>query len=103
MASELYLEVLLGKPVLDLNGKTWRIHEMQAEQQGNDWVILEYFIGPIAVLERLSAWTIGRAVLPLLKGGKAKGGYRVPWDKLDLSDPEKPRLRCAVDELQPLE
>ena len=102
MASEFYLELLIGKRVLDLNGKTWRIHEMNAEQQGDDWVILEYLIGPIAVVERLSAWTIGRAVLPLFKGGKADGGYRVPWDKLDLTDPEKPRLRCSVDELEPL-
>jgi hypothetical protein len=26
----------------------------------------------------------------------------VEWDKLDLSDPERPRLRCAVDELMKL-
>jgi hypothetical protein len=27
----------------------------------------------------------------------------VPWDKLDLSDPEHPRLTCPIAELAPLE
>jgi hypothetical protein len=54
-------------------------------------------VGIYAILERLSAWQIGRGVLQLF-GAEAKG-YCVPWDKLDLSDPSKPRLKCRLDEL----
>jgi hypothetical protein len=28
-----------------------------------------------------------------------KGIYRVPWDKLDISDPVRPTLRCSEQEL----
>jgi len=100
---EIYLEMLLGKPVLDSMGKSiGRIHEVRAEQQGDEWVVQEYLTGQAAILERLSAWTIGRAILPLLKANQSHGGYIVPWNKLDLTDPEKPRLLCKVDELKTL-
>jgi hypothetical protein len=46
---------------------------------------------------------MGRALLSVLPVRGKRGGYRVPWNKLDLSDPLRPRLRCSVDELEPLE
>ncbi|MEH2410672.1 alpha/beta fold hydrolase [Nostoc sp.] len=66
---EIHLELLLSKPVVDSTGKTvGRIEEVRAEQQGEEWIVKEYLIGYAAVLERLSAWTIG---LKLLQGIKA--------------------------------
>jgi hypothetical protein len=53
-------------------------------------------------LERLAALSIGRAVLGVFGIRKKRGGFRVPWDKLDLSDPKAPRLLCAIDELKPI-
>lgn len=101
MTREIQLELLLGKPVLDSMGKAiGLIQEVHAEQQGDEWVILEYLLGPAAILERLSAWRIGQAILPLLRARQTPSGYRVPWDKLDLTDPEKPRLLCSPDELR---
>jgi hypothetical protein len=35
-------------------------------------------------------------------GANRKGGYRVPWQSLDLSDASAPRLRCEVSELEAL-
>lgn len=53
---EIYLELLLGKQVLDSAGKpVGRIEEVTAEKEGGEWVIQEYLIGFPAVLERLSA------------------------------------------------
>lgn len=104
MASrELHLELLLGKPVIDATGKrVGRIEEVRAEQQGNEWVIQEYLVGSTALLERLSAWTIGLKILHLFGALKLYGGYRVPWEKMDLTDPEHPRLHCSLEELNTL-
>ncbi|MHC5935236.1 hypothetical protein [Nostoc sp.] len=98
---EIHLELLLSKPVLDSTGKAvGRIEEVCAEQQGEEWIVKEYLIGYAAVLERLSAWTIGLGILRLLGAQKISGDYTVPWDKLDLTDPDKPRLRCSLDALR---
>lgn len=97
---EINLELLLGKQVLDSTGQSiGRIEEVRAEQQGDEWVIQEYLIGSAALLERLSAWTLGLSILRLLGARKLHGGYRVPWDKLDLTDPDRPRLCCGLQEL----
>ena len=102
--SEIHLELLLSKPVLDSTGKSvGRIQEVRAEQQGEEWIVKEYLIGYAAVLERLSAWTIGLKILHLLGAQKIYGGYTIPWDKLDLTDPDKPRLRCSLDALKSLD
>jgi len=79
-----------------------RIEEIRAEPQGDDFVVSEYHVGAHAVLERLSAWRIGNAILRLFHLSRANRGYRVPWDRLDLSDPRHPRLTCDVSELKPL-
>jgi hypothetical protein len=54
--------------------------------------VSEYLLGPAALLERL-------AVQLSVTGAR---GHRVRWDQLDVSDPRRPRLTCAVDELAPL-
>jgi sporulation protein YlmC with PRC-barrel domain len=100
---ELHLELLLNKQVLDSTGQAiGRIEEIRAEQQEDDWVIQEYLIGPAAILERFSAWSIGLWLLHLLGARKLYGSYRIPWNKLDLSDPEHPRLFCTLDDLKAL-
>lgn len=99
--SEIHLEMLLSKRVVDLEGKPFgRIEEVRAEKLGNEWFVQEYLIGPAAILERLSAWSIGLKILHLLGARKIYSGYRVPWDKLDLTDPLKPRLLCNLHELK---
>jgi len=103
VTQEIQLELLLGKPVQDSTGKTiGLIQEVYAEQQGDEWVILEYQLGPAAILKRLSAWRVGQVILPLLRARRTPIGYRVPWDKIDLADLEKLRLLCSLDELKTL-
>lgn len=99
--AELHLELLLGRRVYDATGQpVGRIEEVRAAQQGDEWVIQEYLIGAAALLERLSAWTIGLELLHRFGARKISAGYRVPWDRLDLSDPEHPRLRCSIAEIK---
>ena len=97
---EIKVELLVGGRVYAANGKpVGRIEEVRAELRRGECFVEEYHVGSYALFERLAGLAIGRALL-----GKfgARGGYRVPWDKLDLSDPRRPRLRCSVKELEPL-
>lgn len=104
MPSEINLELLLGRRVRAETGEpVGRIEEVRAEDREGDLVIVEYHVGATALFERLSASPLGREILGLFRFGRAREGYRVPWDKLDLSDPERPRLTCPVAELAPLE
>jgi hypothetical protein len=68
-------------------------------EQHGEWVVTEYLIGAAALMERLSAWPIARGIVGLVVK-KHEPGYKVPWDKLDLSDVKKPRLLCDVNELE---
>ena len=52
-------------------------------------------IGSAGLFERLGVGL--RLVI-----GPWPGGYVVRWDQLDISDPERPRLTCGVEELRPL-
>ncbi|MFL4981579.1 MAG: hypothetical protein ACJ8FU_21150 [Xanthobacteraceae bacterium] len=100
---EIRVERLVGRRVFALNGRPiGRLEEICAEPRGKQLVVKEYHVGTYAAFERLSGWSLGRGVLSLVPTGK-RGGYRIPWNKLDLSDPLRPRLRCSVDELQALE
>lgn len=100
-ARELHLELLLGRCVVDISGdRVGRIEEVRAEQQGGEWVISEYEIGVAAAIERFSAWGIGTKLLHFFGARNRVGGYRVPWDKVDLSEPDHPRLTCTVEELK---
>jgi sporulation protein YlmC with PRC-barrel domain len=101
---EINVELILGKRVLALNGKAvGRLEEIRAELKKGECFVREYHVGSYAVRERLAALSIGRAVLHLFGARSRGGGYRVPWDKMDLSDPEKARLLCSVQELKRIE
>jgi sporulation protein YlmC with PRC-barrel domain len=94
------LEHLAGRRVLSLRGKSvGRIEEIRAEQDGADMVVTEFHVGIFAALERLSASAIGTAVLDLFRLRRRDGLYRIPWDKLDISNPSRPQLLCTNEEL----
>jgi hypothetical protein len=92
--SDVRLEWLLGTRVLDRGGRPiGRLEEVRADRDGEECVVTEYLIGAAALVERLSA--------PILRAiGLTGPRYAARWDQLDLSDPQKPRLTCGVDELR---
>jgi sporulation protein YlmC with PRC-barrel domain len=93
---EIHLERLLGRAVLAKNGRrVGRLEEVRVEKHGSGLVVTEYHIGPAALLERLSVHTLR------LLGANPRRTHAVPWDRLDLSDPDHPRLLCAVEDLAP--
>ena len=91
---QIYLDELLGRKVLDVAGKSaGRIEELIAHKKDGRYVVEEFLLGPGGFASRLSMASFTRHL------------YRsrlqsVPWDKLDISDPRHPRLRCSVDELK---
>jgi hypothetical protein len=101
---EIHLELLLSKRIVDANTQSaGRIEEVCTEQQGEESIVQEYLLGPYALGERLVVWITGMRLLRLLGVSKTSRGYRVPWHKMDLSDPDQPRLRCTKEELERLE
>lgn len=101
---EVHLERLLGHKVFDSEGElVGRIEEVVARRHDGEWVVQEYWVGTSALLYRLSARGAARAFLSLFVSKQQAPGYRVPWDKLDLSHAEKRlRLDCACHELEEL-
>ena len=100
---EIHLELLIGKRVFALNGRSiGRLEEVRAELNARGYCfVTEFLIGSYAFLERLAAWRMGRALMRTLHL-RRKEGYRVRWEQLDLSDPQRPQLLCEVEELAPL-
>jgi sporulation protein YlmC with PRC-barrel domain len=99
---EIHLELLIGKRVFALNGQpVGRLEEVRAELNARDYCfVTEFLTGSYAILERLSVWRIGRAILRTLH--MKREGYRIRWEQLDLSDPKRPQLKCEVEELETL-
>jgi sporulation protein YlmC with PRC-barrel domain len=99
--NEVKLELLLGRRVVDINGvRVGRIEEVLADREGDELLVTQYLVGSYGLFQRLSIFHFGMGLLHYL-GGRATSAnpHRIPWDKLDLSDWEHPRLTCTVDEL----
>ena len=91
---EVHLDLLVGRRVRDTEGRAaGRIEEVLAERVDLECVVREYHLGPHALLERLSM-----GALRLFKG-RHHGMRVVPWDAMDLSDAEHPRLTRRLEEL----
>lgn len=89
------IELLIGCKVFDESGRALgRIEEVLAIEQGSDLVVSEYHVGAGGLVERLSAYHVGIGLLRLLGArGHTRDPKRIPWQELDLSDPEKPVWR----------
>jgi hypothetical protein len=89
-AKQVHVEQLIGRRVVDGDGRfAGRLEEVRARLDGDTCVVEEYHLGPAALVERLSAHVLSR-----------RHARRVPWDKLDISDPDRPRLLCHPDDLE---
>ena len=94
MNTTMRLDRLLGRRVLTANNRPLgRLEEFRTERQGAAWVVTGCVIGPAGFLERLGLGV--RLVLGLKHGG----GFVARWDQLDLTNPERPRLSCRIEDL----
>jgi hypothetical protein len=89
--NERRLELLLGTHVHAQDGRAiGRLEEFFAVREHDYYVVTEFHIGPMALIERLAVRHLG-FTLP----GRVHG-YRVRWDQLDIEDPNHPRLTCPT-------
>ena len=96
----LHLEQILGRKVIDIDGKSaGRIEEFRAEDRDGETVITHYLLGRQGLWERLSIPGLAHSALRPL-GARGEATHKVPWDKMDLSDPKHPKLRCRKDEVE---
>ena len=103
MTKQIRLEHLLSKVVHDPDGvRVGRIEEVKALRDNDTCLVTAYHVGRYALLERLSAAGILRAILHALPSHSGYVGYRVAWDEMDLSDPDHPRTTVSRAKLRKL-
>ena len=84
----IHAELLLGKRVRDVEGRVvGRILSIHGTIDGPRCHIREFRLGTAALLDRLGFSTARLLGLPTRRKPK-----HVPWQLMDLSDPEHPRL-----------
>jgi hypothetical protein len=97
MTADIRLEQLVGRVVLTANNRPLgRIEEAHAELRDDGWFLIEWVVGPAGLLERVGLST------RLILGIGQRHGFVVRWNQLDLSNPDRPRLACSIDELRQL-
>ncbi len=98
---DIRVELLVGTTVHDVDGKKiGRIEEIRVERRETALMVEAYLIGASALIERLSAWTLVRPIKRLLRARHIYSLYEVPWQDMDLNDPNRPKLRSASRDLR---
>lgn len=91
---ELRLGILLSRKFYDPDGReAGRVEELRARHDGGDCVVEAYVIGSAGLIERLGARTTVRRLLGMFGVKGRHHSAVIPWDEVDWSDPEHPRLR----------
>lgn len=94
---EVRLERLLGSLVVDAHGyPVGVIEDVEAQPEGDEYVVTRVVLGPHRRLSRLLAFAHQLPTLRALGLGRRGRIRRVPWTWLDLSDPHRPRLLPTV-------
>ena len=92
--SLIHVERLAGRKVRDSEGKVvGRLEEIHADWRGDECIVTHYTMAAKERHRPLSLSRILSVILRELGAHTYHGDVNIPWDKLDLSDPERPRLK----------
>ena len=98
---DIRVQLLVGTKVHDVDGTSvGRIEEIRVERQEKALLVVAFLIGSSGLIERLSARTLVRPIRRLLRSRHIYSVYEVPWQEMDLSDPERPVLKIAQRDLR---
>jgi sporulation protein YlmC with PRC-barrel domain len=97
---ELQLLEILGKKVVDCEGRyAGRLEEIEAERGENESLIESYFVVHRGLIDRIQTWALAAPIQKSIPVREKSRPYRVPWDQMDMSDPEHPRILVPQSEL----
>jgi hypothetical protein len=95
-AREVRLEELLGRVVRSAAGRPIGIiQDVRAQPHGEEYLIHEILIGELGLKAKLIRILQQLPTFQALGLGRPYRIRPVPWNWLDLSDPENPRFRRA--------
>lgn len=95
------LSDLLGRRVRDARGRTiGRIEELNAEivlqAHGNTYVVTSVSVGRFGPFDAIAAGSFVQQLARRLVRATGHQRFEIPWDRLDLTDPRRPRVREAA-------
>lgn len=101
---EILLHELVGRVVHDSDGRAiGRIQELHAtielHPHGNDYVVREFHIGFFGAFEALAGTRFTSKAMGLFGRFTGYRTYAIPWEQMDLADPDRPRTRMKKSEL----
>lgn len=91
-AREVRLEALIGRVVTGPGGPFARIEDVRVEPEGEEYLVPSFILGPLGIRAKLAAFVWALPTLRALGLGRKIRIRVVPWELIDLSDPEHPRL-----------
>ena len=91
---------MLGKKVIDADGKyAGRLEEIEAERGDDVCLVKNYLVEHRGILDRIQTWALAAPMQKAIPVREKSRPYRVPWDKMDLTDPEHPRIIVPQSDL----
>jgi hypothetical protein len=91
-ALEVRFEALIGRVVTGPGGPFARIEEVRVEPEGEEYLVRSFILCPLGAWARLAAIFWELPTLRALGLGRMGRIRVVPWELIDLSDPEHPKL-----------
>ena len=98
------LDDLVGRVVRDADGRRiGRIEELEAEivleRGGNDYVVTRFSVGHWGAFDALATGRIVQQLVRRITRATSYVHYDIPWDWMDLTDIEHPRVTRSEREL----
>jgi sporulation protein YlmC with PRC-barrel domain len=98
---ELHLYETLGRKVRDANGEyAGRLEEIEVERGEESCLVMSYLVQHRGLRSRITAWALSDSLQKAIPTSEKSLPYRVPWDLMDLSEPEHPRITVPKAELK---
>jgi len=101
-AREVRLEQLLGKVVRSAAGRpVGRIEDVRARPEGEDYLVYLVVIGELGFMAKLLSLAAQLRIFHTLGLARRFRIRAIPWNWLDVSDPERPRFIASFSPEEP--